>query len=86
MKNNNAQRLNSRRYNQPNLDEGKNYIQNGEIPVRLQNQRLRQAFIEKWRGAEIKNEQIVIEGREVVAEEDVDSILKKRRNMLCKMT
>ena len=71
------QRLNSRRYNQPNLDEGKNYIQNGEIPVRLQNYRQRQAFIEKWRGAEIINEQIVIDGREIVAEEDVDSILKQ---------
>ena len=47
MKNNNAQRLNSRRYSRGDMAEGKQYIQNGELPVHLQNHRQTQAFIEK---------------------------------------
>ena len=65
MKNNKAQRLNSRRYSRGDMAEGKQYIQNEEIPLRLHNQRQTQAFIEKWRGAVIVNEQIVIDGREL---------------------
>ena len=66
---------NSRRYNQKDIIEGKIYIESGHIPDRYNTQEYRASFMKKWSNAEIKEEQIYLDNKRVIAEEDVDTIL-----------
>ena len=71
-----SQIQNSRRYTRQDIMEGKKFIESGEIPVRFANSvEYQEAFERKWDGGKIQDNQVYIDGKRVIAKEDINTIL-----------
>ena len=72
------QSLNSKRYKQTDVEEGKQYLQNGIVPFRIQHHATRaKAFQDKWENGTIIGDKVLIGGKEVIPKETVPSVLAR---------